>query len=106
MTHLLRDIVRQPAELQRTLELLTGKGKSALDRAAAAIRGASRIYLTGLGSSWHAALAAGALFQRSGRPAYLLEASELLHFSSIPEDSVLIVISRTGRSAEIVSLLP
>jgi glucosamine--fructose-6-phosphate aminotransferase (isomerizing) len=36
---------------------------------------------------------------------YLLDAAELSHFASLPEDSAIIVISRSGRSAEILNLL-
>jgi glutamine---fructose-6-phosphate transaminase (isomerizing) len=105
MTHFLRDIVRQPAELQRTVDFLMGAGRPTLDAAADAVRGAAHVYLTGIGSSWHAALAAGPLFHLGARPVYMLSAEELLHFASIPPDSAIIVISRSGRSVEIVSLI-
>jgi glucosamine--fructose-6-phosphate aminotransferase (isomerizing) len=104
-THLLRDILRQPAELRRTFEYLRGNGRRALDNAANAIRGARHIYLTGIGSSWHAALAAGHLFHSNGNPVHLLDAAELVHGATFPEDSAIVIISRSGRSAEIVALL-
>jgi glutamine---fructose-6-phosphate transaminase (isomerizing) len=105
MTHFLRDILRQPAELQRTLDHLSGPGRSALEAAASAIRSARHVYLTGIGSSWHAGLNVSALFQLAARPVYLVDAAELVQFAAIPPDSVLIVISRSGRSVEIVQLL-
>jgi len=94
MTHFLRDILRQPKELQRTFDFLLGAGRVSLDAATAAIRGARHVYLTGIGSSWHAALSAGTQ-----------DASELLEFAAFPRDAVVIVISRSGRSIEIVKLL-
>ncbi|HLZ91710.1 MAG TPA: SIS domain-containing protein [Candidatus Acidoferrum sp.] len=105
MTHFLQDIHRQPDELKRTLERLSGPGRSALDEAVAAVRSARHVYLTGIGSSWHAGLNVSALFQIAGRPVYLMDAAEMLQFASIPVGSVLIVISRSGRSVEIVQLL-
>jgi glutamine---fructose-6-phosphate transaminase (isomerizing) len=105
MTHFLRDILRQPAELQRTIDFLMGAGRPALDAAADAVRGAQHVYLTGIGSSWHAALTAGPLFHLGARPVYMVSSEELLHFASIPPDSAIIVISRSGRSVEIVSLI-
>jgi fructoselysine-6-P-deglycase FrlB-like protein len=104
-THFLRDILRQPGELKRTLEHLAGVGPGALDAAVAAIRTARHVYLTGIGSSWHAGLNVSALFQLGGRPVYLADAAELVQFAAIPAESVLIVISRSGRSVEIVQLL-
>src|SRR6266852_8442290 len=105
MTHFLRDILRQPNELQRTLEHLSGAGRGALEAAVAAVRSARHVYLTGIGSSWHAGLNVSALFQLGGRPVYLVDAAELVQFAAIPAESVLIVISRSGRSVEIVQLL-
>jgi len=105
MTRFLRDILRQPGELRRTLEYLSGAGRSALDAAVGAVRAARHVYLTGIGSSWHAGLNVSALFQLGARPVYLVDAAELVQFAAIPAESVLIVISRSGRSVEIVQLL-
>jgi glutamine---fructose-6-phosphate transaminase (isomerizing) len=105
VTLFLQDILRQPAELQRTLEYLRGAGQRRLAEAAAAVRSARHVYLTGIGSSWHAALTAGPLFSQGRRPVYVQDASELLQFAAIPSNAVIIVISRTGRSVEIVHLL-
>jgi len=105
MTHFLRDILRQPTELQRTLDHLFGAGRSALDAAVVAVHSARHVYLTGIGSSWHAGLNVSVLFQLGARPAYLVDAAELVQFAAIPAGSVLIVISRSGRSVEIVQLL-
>src|SRR5882762_5281538 len=105
MTHFLQDILRQPLELERTIDYLCGTGRPRLAEAAAAIRSARHVYLTGIGSSWHAALTAGPLFSMGGRPVYVQDASELLQFATIPSDAVIIAISRTGRSVEIVRLL-
>jgi glucosamine--fructose-6-phosphate aminotransferase (isomerizing) len=105
MTHFLRDILRQPEELRRTIDHLSSAGQSALHAAAAKVRNAPNVYLTGIGSSWHAALAAAALFFRGMRPVYLRDAAELIHGAVFPPDSVVIAISRSGRTTEIVSLL-
>ena len=107
MTHFLKDILRQPAELQRTVELLTGRkgaGRGALDAATATIRTVRHVYLTGIGSSWHAALNVSALFHRHACPVYLEDAAELLTFATFPKDSAMILISRSGKSTEIVQL--
>jgi len=105
VTYFLRDILRQPEELQRTLGHLSGAGRGSLDAAVADVRAARHVYLTGIGSSWHAGLNVSALFQLGARPVYLVDAAELVQFAAIPAESVLIVISRSGRSVEIVQLL-
>ncbi len=105
MTHFLRDILRQPTELRATIDFLRGAGKRRFDEATSAIRGSRYVYLTGIGSSWHAALTAEPLFSLGGNPVYLRDAPELLQFATLPPDATIIAISRSGRSAEIVNLM-
>ncbi len=105
MTRFLTDILRQPEELQRTIaHLQGGAGRNALDAAVAAIRGARHVYLTGIGSSWHAALNVAALFHANAQPVILQDAAELLQYAKFPAGSVVIINSRSGRSIEIVQL--
>ena len=104
-THFLEDILRQRTEMPRTVEYLLGDGQDPLLRAESLISTAPAVFLTGIGASWNAALGAGSLFQQNGRPVYMQEAGDLLHFTALPSGSVIIAISRTGRSIEIVQLL-
>lgn len=105
LTYFLQDILRQPVELQRTIDYLRGAGQPSLVEAARAIRKARHVYLTGIGSSWHAARTAAPIFSLGGCPVHAQDASELLQFATIPANAVIIAISRTGRSVEIVRLL-
>lgn len=105
MTHFLQDILRQPQELRQVISLLGDELSASLRKAADSIKRARHVYLTGIGASWNAALGAGTLFYHIGCPVYLLDASELLHGSQIPAGSVLVILSRSGRSAEIQLLL-
>lgn len=105
MTRFLRDILRQPDELLRVIDYLGGTGQAKLESAARVLRKARHVYLTGIGSSWHAALSVQPIFQLGGQPVYLQNAAELFHFAVIPKDSVVIMLSRSGRSVEIVKLL-
>ena len=104
-TRFLQDIIRQPVEMHRTIDYLTGPGEEGMQQASSLIRSARDVVITGIGASWNAALSAGALFYSGGRPVYMQEAGELLHFTAIPRGAVIIAISRTGRSIEIVQLL-
>ena len=104
-THFLQDILRQPDEMSRTVDYLMGPGQSALQQAASLVRSARHVLVTGIGASWNAAISAGSLFHLAGFPVQVEEAAELLHFTSIPRGSVIVAISRTGRSIEIIQLL-
>jgi glucosamine--fructose-6-phosphate aminotransferase (isomerizing) len=105
MTHFLDDILRQPSALAAAVEFLGGAGRSQLTAAAGALRRRSHIYLTGIGSSYHAALGVASLFQERAAPVYLQDAAELLHFAEFPPESAIVVISRSGQSVEVVNLL-
>jgi glucosamine--fructose-6-phosphate aminotransferase (isomerizing) len=102
MTKLLNDILKQPQELIRAIRSLLEKERSRLDRAASVLNDAKHIYFTGIGASWHAAMAAGPFFHAAGRPVSLIEASEALRFSRLAPDSAMVMVSR---SVEIVNLL-
>ncbi len=104
-THFLQDILRQPEELSRTIEYLTRASGNALQRSSSIIQSGGDIFLTGIGASWHATMGASSLLQDVGRPVHTQEASELLHFTTIPRGGVIIALSRTGRSIEIVQLI-
>jgi glutamine---fructose-6-phosphate transaminase (isomerizing) len=105
MTKFLADILRQPGELIGSLHHLLGEERASIDKAASILNQANYIYLTGIGASWHAALAGASFFHRAGYPVGVIEASELLHFSNLAPGAAIIVISRSGRSVEIVNLL-
>jgi glucosamine--fructose-6-phosphate aminotransferase (isomerizing) len=91
--------------MPRTVEYLMGDGKDSLQRAESLISNAHTVFLTGIGASWNVALCAGSLFQQNSRPVYMQEAGDLLHFTTLPPGSIVIAISRTGRSIEIVQLM-
>ena len=103
-THFKRNILRQPSELSHVLELLSGPLQSQLQETAKLVQQSRHVFLTGIGASWHAAMGAGALFSQQGRPVYMVEAPDLLHFASLSPGAVVIALSRTGRSIEIVQL--
>jgi glutamine---fructose-6-phosphate transaminase (isomerizing) len=105
MTHFLQDILRQPEEVQRAIQFLSGSGRRQLEHAAETLRNARYAFLTGIGASWNAALSANTLFYAGARPIYMQDADELLRVSSLPSSAVVVIVSRSGKSIEVVKLL-
>lgn len=66
-----------------------------------------RVIFSGMGSSIHAATAAALHLQEAGFDALTVEASELLYYSGalLNEHTLLVPISQSGRSVEVVKLL-
>ena len=104
-TMLFKDIRKQPVQLVRSLSHMFGPGKPALDAAAAVLRGAGLIVITGIGASWHAGMAMRAQLLACGCSALLMDASELLHFAQVPHGATVVLLSRSGKSTEIVQLV-
>jgi glucosamine--fructose-6-phosphate aminotransferase (isomerizing) len=105
MTHFLQDILRQPEELQQSLDFLCGSGAPMLLQASNVIRNARHIYLTGMGASWHAAVNARAILHPRGFAAHTMDAADLLESRLFPPHSVVVIISRSGRSVELSPLI-
>lgn len=104
-TKLYQDILKQPAQLQNSLAHMMGAGKHALDAAADILRNSRPIIITGIGASWHAGMAMQAELMAFGWPAVLIDASELLHSAEVPEGATVVMLSRSGKSTEIVQLV-
>src|SRR5260370_12454095 len=74
MSHFLRDILRQPNELQRTLDHLSGAGRAALDAAVTAGRPPPPRYFTGVWGRLPAGGNGFAGFSLLGRPGVFVRA--------------------------------
>lgn len=105
MTKALDDILREPRELRGILDRLTKGGAPAIRAAAAALDLDRPLLVIGIGSSYNAAVAVAAQFARGGVPAQAVDASEALHGMEFSRDTNALILSRSGRSVEIVRLL-
>jgi glutamine---fructose-6-phosphate transaminase (isomerizing) len=102
-----QDIQNQGDALRQTLDFQLGPGWSNLERAAQAIRNATQITVASIGASYSASLPFVYRLGAAGKPAALVDASELLHYtnSTAQPGSVFILASRSGETIEIVRLL-
>jgi glucosamine--fructose-6-phosphate aminotransferase (isomerizing) len=97
------DIAQQPAALRAVIDFYQNGAGSAL--LAAAPIGRAPI-LTGMGASYHAALAIVPFFHSLGVPAIAVEAIDLLYYSQalLQDGRPLIFISQSGASAEVAAI--
>lgn len=105
MTKALDDILREPRELRGILDRLTAGAAPAVRAAAAALDPDRPLLVVGIGSSYNAAVAVAARFARGGAPAQAVDASEALHGMAFPRGAGALILSRSGRSVEILRLL-
>ncbi len=103
---ILQDILGQPASLQKQLEYLKTDGQPALKAAAARLREADRIILSGMGASLFACLPLSLWLGRRGILAPVIETSDLLHYEpDVCRKATLVLVSRSGRTIEATKLL-
>jgi glucosamine--fructose-6-phosphate aminotransferase (isomerizing) len=103
----LRDILDQPRALRETLERLAVTPEVASVAARLAGSGFRRVVLTGMGSSLHGLVPLQLRLVDAGHTASTVDCSELLHYQRrlLEDDTLLVLVSQSGRSAEIVRLL-
>jgi glutamine---fructose-6-phosphate transaminase (isomerizing) len=103
----LQDILSQPCALKKTLESLSAT--KALQQLAAKLRKGHfhSVVLTGMGSSLHALHPIHIALVQAGFSARMAETSELLHYQSRSFDrkTLIVAVSQSGRSAEMIRLL-
>ena len=103
----LRDILDQPRALEETHRRL--QSSPALDTLARHLGEGwyQRVVLTGMGSSHHGLHPLQVRLIEVGVPAVMVESSELLHYQwrLLEERTLLVLVSQSGRSAEILRLL-
>lgn len=102
-----KDIFNQPRALRDTWKFLAVDGP--LSQLAAELEngGFKRVVLTGMGSSLHALYPLSLKLNRHGHTALMIETSELVHYleSLISPESLIVAVSQSGLSAEIVTLI-
>jgi glucosamine--fructose-6-phosphate aminotransferase (isomerizing) len=101
-TRLLSDILRQPSELRACAARLADSAE--LRNAARLLAGASETIVTGIGASGNAAIAAAGVLARLGRPARVIDASEFPFETVFRPGSIVLALSRSGRSIEFAAL--
>jgi len=103
----LRDILDQPLALEDTLQALTQH--TGLEDIAAQLQKGKfqRIILTGMGSSYHVLHPLNLELVEHGLTGFMVETSELVHYQSrfFDPNTLVIAVSQSGRSAEVVRLL-
>jgi glutamine---fructose-6-phosphate transaminase (isomerizing) len=103
----LRDILDQPAALERTLEKLQPLPQLQNLRRLLRAGKFQRVVLTGMGGSLHALYPLRLELIDHGLTAMMVETSELVHYERRLLDSktLLVVVSQSGQSAETVTLI-
>jgi glutamine---fructose-6-phosphate transaminase (isomerizing) len=101
----LREILEQPVAIRRAADALLEQGRE-VEQIAEASRVRDRLLLTGMGSSFDAGFPAVEHLAGHGVVALHENSAEVLHFRLpwITARTLLVMVSQSGRSAEVVAL--
>lgn len=103
----LQDILDQPRVMTETLNYL--RTRQHLSTIKTTFRNApiERVVLTGMGASLSALYSLQLMLNAHGHTALTVETSELIHYMSgvLTHTSLIVVVSQSGRSAEVVRLI-
>jgi glutamine---fructose-6-phosphate transaminase (isomerizing) len=102
-----QEIKNQTRSLSRVLEHQFAEGHPALLEAAALLRDARKIIITGMGASLYASWVLQYQLAAMGMNCMVIDSAELLHYQQrLCADAVVILVSRSGESVELTKLLP
>jgi glucosamine--fructose-6-phosphate aminotransferase (isomerizing) len=103
----LQDLLSQPKALEATHAWLAERGRWSVVSEFLSAHRARRIVLTGMGSSFHSLHPLNIALIDAGFTPILMETSELIHYGRalIDEQTLIIAVSQSGRSAETLRLI-
>jgi glutamine---fructose-6-phosphate transaminase (isomerizing) len=102
-----RDVLDQPGALRETHRRLAVPPRLASLASRLGEGGFRRVVLTGMGSSYHGLAPLHLRLVGAGHASAMVESSELLYYQEalLGDGTLLVLVSQSGRSAEIVRLL-
>jgi glucosamine--fructose-6-phosphate aminotransferase (isomerizing) len=102
-----RDVLDQPAALRENLAAFADLPSLHSVAEGQAAGGLRRVVLTGMGASYHALHPLNLTLIARGLYSQMIETSELVHYAPalLRPGALLVVVSQSGRSAEVVRLL-
>ncbi len=101
--YMIKEIHEQPISSQRLLNSLDGEQHEKVAKIANLIKNSKRVVFTAAGSSYYASLLGVYFLNRIGINAHTLIASEFQNFMLVDKDTLLIAISQSGETMDVVT---
>jgi glutamine---fructose-6-phosphate transaminase (isomerizing) len=103
--HMLDEILEEPASVQRLLLSLETEQKQAFDDLVRLIARSKKVIFAACGTSYHASLLGAYYLHRAGVECQTLIASEFRHFANIDRDTLIIALSQSGETMDVIDAL-
>jgi len=102
---MLKEIMEQPAAVDRLVNSFDKLQREKIVEFAKLIKQSQRVVFLACGTSYHASLVGSYLLTQLGCKAYSVIASEFEHFLQVDKDTLVIPISQSGETMDVVSVL-
>ncbi len=102
---MLKEIMEEPAAVERMLFSLENEQKEAFDGLIRRIRESKKIIFASCGTSYHASLLGAYYLHRTGIETQTLIASEFRHFANIDKDTLIVALSQSGETMDVIDAL-
>ncbi len=102
---MLKEIMEEPAAVERLTQSLGREQKPAFDRLVRMIRGAKKVFFAACGTSYHASLLGSFFLHQLGIENQTLIASEFRHYANIHPDTLVIALSQSGETLDVIDAL-
>jgi glucosamine--fructose-6-phosphate aminotransferase (isomerizing) len=103
--HMLREIREEPEAVERLLFSLAHDQRRAFDDLAGLIRRSRKVIFASCGTSYHASLLGSFFLHRAGIECQTLIASEFKHFADVDANTLVIALSQSGETMDVIDAL-
>jgi glucosamine--fructose-6-phosphate aminotransferase (isomerizing) len=103
--HMMKEILEEPEAVDRLLFSLANDQKPAFDELVRLVRRSKKIIFASCGTSYHASLLGAYFLHRVGVENQTLIASEFRHFANVDRDTLIVAISQSGETMDVIDSL-
>jgi glucosamine--fructose-6-phosphate aminotransferase (isomerizing) len=103
--HMMKEIMEEPQAVDRLLFSLDHDQKPGFDELVRLIRSSKKIIFASCGTSYHASLLGAYFLHRVGVENQTLIASEFRHFANVGRDTLIVAISQSGETMDVIDSL-
>jgi glucosamine--fructose-6-phosphate aminotransferase (isomerizing) len=103
--YMIKEIMEEPEVVERMLLSLGREQKPAFDRLVGMVRRAKKVFFAACGTSYHASLLGAFFLHQLGIENQTLIASEFRHYANIHPDTLVIALSQSGETLDVIDAL-
>ena len=103
--YMIKEIMEEPLVAKRLLVSLENDQKEMFDKLVSMIKKSRKVLFIAAGTSYHASLLGAYYFHKCGIDAQTLVASEFQHFATVDKDTLVIPITQSGETMDVIEAL-